>query len=103
MAKKRDRGNKLGNIGKRKPAGVPLYVRCVPCQVNPDRACPFCTDGYILTGYDEERLDNEIKRGDTYLLLLNEVAQTGIVTAALTGMLKRREKEIEAAKSRTKT
>lgn len=53
----------------------PLYVRCKPCAEDPDRACAFCTDGYIPTGYDEGRLDREVTRADKYLILLAEAVE----------------------------
>lgn len=63
----------FGPLGTRVAAAAPLYVKCIPCQENPDRSCAFCTDGYIETGYTDTRLDQEVDRGDRLLILLAEI------------------------------
>jgi hypothetical protein len=99
-------------MGKKQepPPETPLYVLCPQCggaksyvdESGDYHAC-LCKDGYVRTGYTEQRFDALVKENDRLLILLHRIAlagPAGWVHAA--DETKDRFPEIEGAKSRAK-
>lgn len=111
MAEKhRERGEYVP-VGKRKPpaAATPLYVACPQCGAGPLelREDCLCHNGYVETGFTQERFDRLIKENDQLLVLLSDVSDAAQsmdieVRRRLNKALDGRAADIEAARTRIK-
>jgi hypothetical protein len=78
--KRKDDRHKYGPLGKRQPAPeTPLYVRCPHCNgpevlggYDDAGNCSLCQDGYIETGFTQDRFDRLIGKADKLLVALDE-------------------------------
>lgn len=66
---------KYGKVGTRKEGDTPLYVKCLVCEGKGvgtyDNSC-LCENGFVLTGFTQERYDRLVAATDKLLLALDE-------------------------------
>lgn len=108
MKKKR---KSMGVLGRRQRAVTPLFVRCPVCDgsgkviehMNQSRSCA-CVNGFIETGFTQERFDVLIRDNDRLLMLLETM--TGMtdlyaIRALASKQIAKRGDDLDAARSRT--
>ena len=99
-------GRKEVVVGKRAENATPLWVECPVCGgagPTAQRDCT-CRQGYVETGFTQERFDALIKENDRMLVLLVSMVFTdlGSLRTRVNAILKGREADVEAARSRIK-
>ena len=105
MKKRKRRG---GGPRREPDQGTPLYTVCPTCNGKQEyeldgqwHKC-ICQDGYVSTGFTQERYDHLVTDHDKLLILLDDLETFGYdaVRARIAEALSGKDKDVEAARDR---